>query len=58
MDLELVSTPHPILPPASVELGERCTVRVTEGYLHLVPQDLRQLVEDPEQEALKELVGA
>jgi hypothetical protein len=41
-----------------VELGERCTVRVTEGYLHLVPQDLRQLVEDPEQEALKELVGA
>jgi len=34
------------------------TVRVTEGYLHLVPADLRQLVEDPESEALKELVGA
>ncbi len=34
------------------------TVRVTEGYLHLVPQDLRQLVEDPEQEVFRELVGA
>ena len=37
--------------------GSPCTVRVAEGYQHLVAQDLRQLVEEPEQEALKELVG-
>lgn len=32
------------------------TVRVTEGYLHLVPQHLRQLVEEPEHDALRKLI--
>ena len=32
------------------------TVRVTEGYLHLVATDLLRLVEEPTQEALKEMV--
>ena len=31
------------------------TVKVTEGYLHLVPAHLRQLVEEPGRDELKEL---
>ena len=31
------------------------TVKITEGYLHLVPAHLRQLVEEPGREELKEL---